>query len=264
MLIDINTYIGHWPFRRVKNNTCETILERMNNMGADLSVLSNLNGIFYKDVQSSNDELHEAINSSKKFKDRFIPFATINPIYSGWKQDFERSISKLGMKGIRLYPLYHGYDLTNPNCIELVKMARDKDLPVALPLRMVDSRPSSWLDISKEWALKDVMPIIKAVPDAKYMILNIANNPQLNTYNKAEMELFRKTHLLMDTSGRMLMDLGGLIKTYGEDKFAFGTHAPILDHVTGLLRIEALRPEEANETVKNLIRSGNVKKMLGI
>ncbi len=84
-------------------------------------------------------------------------------------------ISEMGVKGIRLYPLYHDYELTHPACIELVKMARDRDLVVAFTLRMVDSRSRSWMDIDKEWNLADVIPIIKEVPDAKYMVLNIAN-----------------------------------------------------------------------------------------
>lgn len=264
MLIDTNTYTGHWPFRQLRDNTCEAILNRMNAIGADVSIVSNLNGIFYKDTQSANEELYHEIRSSRKFSDRFIPLAVINPIYSGWENDFKVCTGKLGMKGIRLHPQYHGYELTNENCITLVKMARDKGIPVALSLRMVDSRPSSWMDISKEWALKDVLPILKAVPDAKYMILNIANNSQLNVYNKEEMELFRKTDLIMDTSGRMLLNLGDMLKSYGTDKFAFGTHAPILDHITGLLRIEALRAEEASQEVKNLLYYGNAKRILSL
>lgn len=264
MLIDINTYIGHWPFRQLKDNTCRAILDRMKETGIDMSVVSNLNGIFYKDTLSANEELFEAIKATGNNSERLVPLAVINPIYSGWKNDFNVATDKFGMKGIRLHPQYHGYELTNDNCITLVKMARDKGLPIVLSLRMVDSRPSSWLDISKEWVLKDVMPIIKAVPDAKFAILNVANNSQLNIYNKEEMELFRKTNLVMDTSGRMILDLGGMLKTYGTDKFAFGTHAPILDHITGLLRIESLRPDEASKQDKILLNSGNAKRIFSI
>lgn len=264
MLIDINTYIGHWPFRQLRDNTCKDILNRMNEVGIDQSIVSNLNGIFYKDVHSANEELFEAIRASGKKSDRLVPLAVINPIYSGWKNDFRVATERFGMKGIRLHPQYHGYDLTNENCVTLVKMARDKGLPVMFSLRMVDSRPSSWMDISKEWALKDIMPIIKAVPDAKYAIVNVANNSQLNVYNKDEMELFRNTDLVMDTSGRMILNLGEMLRTYGTDKFAFGTHAPLLDHITGLLRIESLRPEEAIPQDKILLNAGNAKRIFSI
>ena len=140
------------------------------------------------------------------------------------------------MKGIRLYPTYHQYSLANPACIELVKMARDRDLPVALSLRMVDRRPSSWMDIKEEWQLKDVVPIIKAVPDAKYFIVNLANSV---TLDEESTKLVKNASIIMDTSGRLVSNLGELLTLYGKDKFAFGTHSPILDYFTGLLRIEA-------------------------
>ena len=115
---------------------------------------------------------------------------------------------------------------------------------MAFTLRMVDSRPRSWMDIQKEWALKDIIPIIKAVPDAKYMILNVANSTELNDDETA---LLKNADVLMDTSGRAISNLGELLKKFGNDKFAFGTHSPILDYVTGRLRIESLRESEADE-----------------
>ena len=261
MLIDSNAYIGHWPFRQFEYDTLDALLGRMKEFGTDVSVVSSLNGIFYKNTQNANEELHQAIRSKKAYRDRFIPFAVINPIYSGWRDDFEECSTKMGMKGIRLYPKYHDYDLTNPSCIKLVQMARDRGLPVALSLRMVDSRPSSWLDIEKEWSLKDIIPIIKLVPDAKYLILNVANSLDLND---EDTELFAKTEILIDTSGRDIINFGELIMKYGKDKFCFGTHSPILDYCTGLLRIEALRDSEADDSTKELLRSGNLKRFFGI
>ena len=259
MLFDINAYVGHWPFKKLRHNTCAEMLGRMDRFNVRYTIVSNLNGIFYKNTQSANEELYDEINSDNRFKNRIIPFAVINPIYAGWKDDLETSCGRMGMKGIRIYPLYHDYDLAEPSLIELVRLARDKSLPVALTLRMVDSRQRSWMDIENEWELKDVIPVIKAVPDAKFMILNIANNINLSDEDAA---LIRKTDILMDTSGREINDLGGLIKKYGRDKFAMGTHAPILDYLTGILRIESLRSPEADEDTRELIRSGNAKKFL--
>ncbi|MEK6479362.1 amidohydrolase family protein [Catalinimonas sp. 4WD22] len=262
MLVDTNAYVGHWPFRHREYNSCTSLLGRMNQFGVDVSVVSNMNGVFYKNTQTANEELYEELKSKQEFQERFIPFAVINPIYSGWKDDFKVSTQQMGMRGIRMFPKYHGYDLTNPACVELVKMARDRDLPVAFSLRMVDSRPSSWLDLERktEWALKDVLPIIREVPDAKYMIVNVAGSTALN---EEETELIRNANVIMDTSGRGINRIVSLLDTLGKDKLAFGTHSPILDYLTGLLRIESLRPEEADEETKKLLRYGNAKRILG-
>jgi len=268
MLIDINAYVGNWPFQQLKYNTCELLLKRMNKFGVDISVISNLNGIFYKNTQSANEELYNELRSFRKFQDRFIPFAVINPIYAGWRDDLETSVTKLGMKGVRIYPKYHDFGITDPACIELVKRVRDHGLPVAFEFRMVDSRQRSWMDIDyvvgtpkREWTLKDILPIVKAIPDARYMILNYANAAALTP---EEMVLVKNSKLLFDTSGRTITNMSDFLKMFGTDKFAFGTHSPILDYLTGQLRIESLSPEEAEESVKELLRSGNAKKMLGL
>lgn len=266
MLIDSNAYIGHWPFMQLKYNTCEALGKRMDKFLVDLSVISNLNGIFYKNTQSANQELYDAIRSSGKYHDRFLPFAVINPIYTGWRHDLDTCIKKLGMKGIRLYPQYHDYAITDPSLIELVKRARDINIPVTFCYRMVDSRQRSWMDLDNvaytpkpEWTLKNIFPIIRAVPDAKYMILNAANSMQLDEADEA---LFKKAKVLIDTSGRILTDLGKLLQTQGRERFAFGTHSPVLDYLTALLRIESLRDNEADAATKELLRSGNAMKFL--
>ncbi|MFB9294280.1 amidohydrolase family protein [Persicitalea jodogahamensis] len=231
----------------------------METYGVDMTVVSNLNGIFYKNTQHANQELHDEINSDKRFAKQIIPFAVINPVYSGWQTDFETCRTKLGMKGIRLHPIHHRYELDHPNCIELVRMARDYNLPVAMSLRMVDARTSSWLDVEKEWSLRDIIPILKEVPDARFLVLNVANSTALSD---EELQIFRNTNLIMDTSGRNMNDLGQMLSQFGQEKFAFGTHAPLLDSRTGLLRIEALRDQEADTKTKNLLRFGNIKRFL--
>jgi len=261
MLIDVNANIGHWPFQQTNCNTCQALLERMEKFGIDVSVVSNMNGIFYKDTQASNEELHKEITSDERFRGRFLPFAIINPIYAGWKRDLDICISTIGIKGIRLYPKYHDYELTDPACIELVNMARDRGLVVALTLRMADSRSRSWMDIDKEWNLADVIPIIKEVPDAKYLILNIANGIHVN---EEETALFNNSNVVFDTSGRNIYNLSELLDKFGKNMFAFGTHSPILDYLTGLLRVESLRESEADEATMELLRSGNAKRILGL
>jgi len=259
MLVDINAYVGHWPFKQLRYNTCTELIERMDHFGVDISVVNNLNGIFYKNTQSANEELYNELQSDTRYVQRLIPFAVINPIYAGWRDDFGASIDTLGMKGIRLYPKYHDYALTDTACIDLVKLARDSNLPVAFSFRMVDSRQRSWLDIEEEWDLNDIVPIVREVPDARYIFLNLTNSTELDEEDEM---LLRKADILIDTSGRSVNDFIPLLDRFGVNKFAFGTHSPILDYLTGLLRIESLNEDEASREVKDQLRSGNALEFL--
>jgi uncharacterized protein len=67
MLLDINAYVGHWPFKQLQYNTCAKLLDKMNKFAVNVSVISNLNGVFYKNTQSANEELYEELGSEKRF-----------------------------------------------------------------------------------------------------------------------------------------------------------------------------------------------------
>lgn len=259
MLIDINAFTGHWPFKQLQSNNCDGLLERMNEYGVDLSVVTNLHGIFYKNTQSANQELYEEVRAKKAYKNRFQTFAIINPIYAGWKDDFKTSVEKLGMKGIRVFPGYHDYGIDDPNLIELTKMARDHGLPIILTMRIVDVRQRSWMDLPTEWALKDYLPLLKAVPDAKYVITNLATGLALTPEEEA---LIKSSNVLFDTSGRHITHFANTFNRFGKERFAFGTHFPVLDYYTGLLRIESLRKEEATEADKALFCHQNASRFL--
>jgi predicted TIM-barrel fold metal-dependent hydrolase len=259
MLIDINAYTGHWPFKQLQNNTCEGLLARMKEYGTDISVITNLHGVFYKNTQSANDELYEEVRSKRAFNDRFLPFGIINPIYAGWKDDFNTCVKNYGMKGIRVFPTYHDYAIDDPNLVELVKMARDADVAVALTMRIVDSRQRSWMDLATEWPLKNYLPLLRAVPDAKFMLLNLGTNMALSEEDE---NTISNGQVLMDTSGRYVTHFANYVKRFRKNRFAFGTHFPVLDYYTGLLRIESLRKEEATEEDRELFRHLNARQFL--
>jgi hypothetical protein len=143
---------------------------------------------------------------------------------------------------------------------------------------MVDSRQRSWMDIPvfdynaavktdiifKEWKLQNIIPLVREVPDAKYIIVNLANSLELS---KEDTELIKRTNVVFDTSGRAIMGddmLSILLGRFGSEKFAFGSHSPILDYLTGLLRIESMNGSEADEGKKELLRSGNARRIIGI
>ena len=261
MLIDANAHIGHWPFRHRAYNTCITLLGRMDEFGVDKAIISNLSACLYKNPQSANVELMKEIKATAQFRDRFFPFGVINPLYGGWIDDIRICHEEYGMKGIKIYPKYHGYEIDDPICEELVARVHERGLAIAIPLRVVDSRPSSWLDIIEEFALSDILSLIAKVPGAKFLIQNVSQRSPLTD---EEISLVRNTDTLIDTSGKRIDILESWLEVLGTDSFCFGTHTPVLDYCTGLLRIESLTASEANEVTKEKLRSGNIRNLLSI
>ena len=104
MIIDVNAYLGHWPFRQLRHNTASGLLKLMDKNGIDKAIVSSINAIFYKNCHSGNEELAA---ETKAHRDRLIPFATLNPEYPGWEDDLKHCHEDFGMTGLRLLPHYH-------------------------------------------------------------------------------------------------------------------------------------------------------------
>ena len=172
MIIDINTYIGHWPFRQITNNTPEGLVNLMDKAGVDKACVSNINAIFYRNVQDGNEELAQQINSCQQFGERLIPFAIINPAYPGWEKDFSNCIDDLGMKGLELYPAYHQYKLTSSRSVELLNMAAEKNIPVHLPCAIENMRQRHWLDTKEDLTGDNVAQVLPLCPKTDFIITN--------------------------------------------------------------------------------------------
>lgn len=270
MLIDIHSYIGNWPYRDLKGNTLHEMLRRMNRFGVDKAIVSNLNGIFYVDSQIANEELFDIINEEAEFKDRFIPYAVINPILPWWKGSLKACSEELGMKGIRIYPIYHEYNLTDNVCLEMVRMARDLDMPVGISMRMVDLRERSWLDVNKELTYNDIASLVEKVPDAKYMVLDARLTDFQERTTKRSIDILKNADILFDTvrcagvpcKGPNGESMSYMIESFGRDKMAFGTETPFVDYCSPFIRVAAY--EEADEKTRQMIWSENARRMLGI
>lgn len=258
MIIDINTYIGHWPFRQVRNSTAEGVIAKLDKAGIDMAAVSSMNAIFYKDTQQGNEELMEEI---KQYKDRFIPFAIINPVYTGWEKDFLRCVDDLGMKGLELYPYYHQYKLTDEPAVKLLKMAGDKGIPVHLPCAVENIRQRHWMDTLENLSINEVEQALTLAPKTDFII---SNGPTLS-YSQ------RLKNVSDTREGRVYYDfarvdvfesnLEKLIEAAGIDRVVFGSQAPFQYVDTQLVKVHYLGLSQED---KNKILHGNLKALFEI
>ena len=163
MIIDSNAYIGSWPFRKIRNNTAEGLLRLMDREGIDRAVVGSLSGVFYRNAQVGNEELFREVRGHE---DRLISVATINPGYPGWERDFERCRCELGMKGLKLYPMVHGYSLWDESALRLIRKAAGYGMPVVIPMRVEDERIQHWHVNIAQFALEPLITAIKRCPGA--------------------------------------------------------------------------------------------------
>lgn len=140
MFIDVNTYVGHWPFRNLNYNTLEGLDTLAQRYGITHMVVANLHGLFYKDANVANEELLQWLNAYTG-KTRFLPMAIVNPLYPKWEED-ARAMIEAGFAGFELAPVYHGYKLgMQPKydsyyheqvAVPVMELAEELDVPVRI------------------------------------------------------------------------------------------------------------------------------------
>jgi len=258
MSIDVHTYIGHFAFRHLRHNTPQGLAAYMERFGIERAVVSNLSGVFYRNTQPANEELAAAL---RPFPGKFTPFAVINPTYPGWKDDLE-ACREMGMKGLRLYPQYHDYKLTDARLAKLLEAAHALHLPVAFTRWLEDPRQHSWMDASEELKLEDLLPVVSNNPGT-FLFLS-AN---LGPLKDEQLRALRGAQVYFDTvfasaTARLWSgyDLLTLCKQLGLERFLFGSAYPMRDPVSAQIRLKL--QTELDPQARQAIWGGNARRVL--
>jgi len=258
MLIDVNAYLGHWAFRQLRNNTAGKLVRLMDRKEIDLAVVSSASAIMYKNSQAGNEELARDV---RRYRDRLIPFGVINPTYADWEHDLGVCVEEFGMRGLRLYPGYHNYALSDSCCDELLSAATERKLVISIPIRATDSRQRHWLIDVPDVELGDVAALVKRHPRARFILVNglrFASSP----LGKADSGL--PSNYVIEISrlkAVMRSEIRQLLDEFGSDRVVFGTGMPFKYPDPSLVKLEVL---DATKAEKERIRWRNAAKLLGI
>ena len=251
MIIDVNAYLGHFAFRRLRHNTAASLLALMDSKQIDKAVVSSAGAITYRNAQAGNEEVAEEVRGHRN---RLIPFAVINPFYAGWQDDLKICHEEFGMAGLRLYPKWHNYQLSSPCCRELVNAATERGMVISIVIRAEDNRQRSWLLNIPDVPLAEIVELVKAHPKARFILLNgigYTRSPLGRRDNglpsNYAIELSRLSAVLAN-------ELGQLITNLGAERVMFGTGMPFKYPDPALVKLEVL---DASEADKENIRSQN-------
>jgi predicted TIM-barrel fold metal-dependent hydrolase len=153
------------------------------------------------------------------------------------------------MRGLRLYPGWHNYRLSDRRCLELVRAAAARGLVISIPIRVEDPRERSWLVDVPDISLDDVAALVRACPEARFLLLNGSGYIRSSLGRAGDglpanyrIEISRLTAFLDD-------EIGALIASLGPDRIVFGTGMPFNYPDPALVKLEALtaRPEQKEQ-----------------
>ncbi|MBI4893324.1 MAG: amidohydrolase family protein [Acidobacteria bacterium] len=257
-MIDINAYLGHFAFRQLRHNTAEALLRLMDSRRIDRAVVSSAAAITYRNAQSANEELAAEI---KSHRDRLIPFAVLNPAYAGWRHDLRVCSEEFGMRGLRIYPHWHAYKVDDAVCLELVREAAARKMPVSIPFRVEDRRQQSWLVDIPDMTQQEAIRIARAVPEAQFIFGNGSGftGSELGRKNNGLPANYSiEISLLSSLAGN---EVGQIIENLGAERVLFGTGMPFHYADGALVSLQAL---DAPAATKSKIAEGNARRLLGL
>ncbi len=231
MLIDTDAWLGSWPFRSLRDNTADTLVARLDRAGISHAVVASIDAVFHRNPQPANEKLAEAI---EPFADRLVGTAVINPTEPRWEDDVVQSHENLGLRGIRLLPIYHDYAIDGPEARRAAAMAAERSLSVAIPFRLEDERERHAIDPGKTADMNAIARLIEVVPEAAIIVSNARGFQNSDLWQRGDLrerewyvdlaltELYYGLHRNVSS----LAPLGDFFENDGTRHLLFGTHLP--------------------------------------
>jgi hypothetical protein len=119
VILDVNCFIGHWPFRRIPYRTVGDIVQLMARTDTHGALMTPLAGLFYKDCLSAMREKLDELEADTQ---------------------------------------------------ELLKVVRDRELPLMISMRVEDERLHHWLARVEPVPCPDIVWVLRAFPDIKLVL----------------------------------------------------------------------------------------------
>ena len=246
-MFDVNTSIGHWPFRKLENNTAFELKNYLASYGIEGAAVAHNHAACYMNVQESNVELFRDITAEKSGFFRGI--ATLNPLYAAWEKDLATCRNEFNFKAVRLLPEYHNYKLSDNAAAEIITAAAELNMLVVIPNEIVNYRQRHWMESGIPLGCATLLETAKKFPQAKFLFTETAfvDNPAEPYPENIWFEMSRFQCCFRDTLNKFIAQVGA-------DHVLFGSGSPFKEIEPSLIKFHNIKLEK---TELDLIAKNN-------
>lgn len=256
MILDVNCFVGHWPFRRIPYRTIADLRQLMARTHTQGALVTPLAGLFYKDCLSAVREMLDELEAD--FHPTMWPVAVLNPAFPGWQDDLAIAVDEWRCVALRLFPNYHGYRLTDPQATDLLEAVQDRGLPLMISVRVEDERLHHQLMKVEPVPCLDIAWVLRAFPDLKLVLCEA----KPDEVDQLRSDILSHPHASVDTSTRTpQFYLEEMVAQLGDERVMYGTGMPLKYPECALYQV---RDAHLPETVKNRVFSGNALRFFGL
>ena len=223
MRIDVNAFVGAYPFRRVPGTSPEALLAAMDRTGLDEAWVTHLPGVFWRDPTEGNAWLLELATRYPRFR----PVPAMHPGLADWPAMLRRA-ADAGAPAVRADPTFYGIDPAGAAMRALTAACGEAGMPLSLAVRFEDGRQRHPNDHAPELPAAAVRALLRSDPRVRLLVTH-ADRPYIEEVH------FGSTP---DEAGRVWWDicwiwgppedhLQALLGTIGAARFVVGTGQPL-------------------------------------
>ena len=251
MIVDVFSFIGHWPFRDIPFE--KSPLKWMDAAGIDRALVLAVDALFRIDALATAPRI---LKAAKRTPDRLFPVVPVNPSLALWQRRLEQVVRKAKPTALALFPSYHLYDVAAPETDELMNEASARGLPVLLAVRVEDRRKQHALMQVDDVPIDSVLALARRHADVPLVLLG-AKNAEVAAVAESGLR-----NVSVEISGLELLDPpAAAVEALGADRVLFGTRAPLFISTAAVLKVEM---STLDDEAKRMILSENARRLFSL
>ncbi len=234
--VDVNAFIGEYPFRRVPGGTPHELLFAMDRVGIETAWISHLTAVFWGDPMSGNAALYRIADGEPRLR----PVPAVHPRLDGWRDALDDAVRR-NAPAVRADPTRLGLEPAGTEMRALTAGCGSAAIPLLLSVRLEDGRQRHPRDGTSELEPWAVRALIRSDPSVRLIITH------------ADREFVEQVHFgaTPQEASRIRWDicwiwgppedhLALLLRTVGVDRFVFGTGMPLRIPESSVAKLDLL------------------------
>lgn len=223
MRIDVNAFLGAYPFRKVPGSSPDAVLAAMDRVGIDEAWVTHLPSLFWRAPADGNAWLYETAQRQPRLK----PVPAVHPGLAGWEDVLGEAATR-GAPAVRCDPTYLGLNPAGEEMRILATACGTAGLPLMMAVRLEDGRQRHPNDIAAELSPAAVRALIRGDADLRLVVTH-ADRAFIEEvhFGSAPEEAARIWWDICWIWGPPEDHLATLLRTVGVQRFVFGTGMPL-------------------------------------
>jgi predicted TIM-barrel fold metal-dependent hydrolase len=227
--LDVNAWLGAWPFQYFHDDTAAQLERRLEAEGIASALVGSPEAAFNPDCLEANRRLVKRLAGRARLR----PVPALDPSKGDW-QDSLRLARDEGAAAVRLFPTFHLYELEGAEALAAIeRVAADGGIALFLQMRMEDERTHHLrckvpgLGVAPILAVAAHFPSLPVVALCPYYheAVELAKGPGNIRFDLSHVETLRT--------------VASLAAEVPVERVLFGTHAPFLQPRAAVMKLEA-------------------------